>query len=113
MPEHLNRHHIVAAIDGERAYVDEKHGDDAPTLPKLLDLMQSHIDKARQAFGDNRPAHEVEAMHEIRKAVSNGVLAMELYGAPRRGEPLPVEPKGDGPDPAGAQGEPGQGGEVG
>lgn len=86
-----NRSTVYYAIDGERDYQDSKLGnsrrektEDNRELGSLILFMDVYVEKAKAAFAGPHPEGKEEALHQIRKVAALGVLAMELYGAPRR-----------------------------
>lgn len=75
------------AIDGERAYQDNRSGnsaraktEDNRSLGDLILLTDVYVGKAKAAFAGPHPTGKVEALNQLRKVAALGVLAMELHG---------------------------------
>ena len=78
---------VYDAIDGERAYQDNRAGnsarektDDNRSLGDLILLMDVYVGKAKTAFAGPHPAGKQEALHAVRKVSALGVLASERHG---------------------------------
>jgi len=87
MPRPQLRETIYEAIDGERAYQDNRGGNaarpkvnDNRSLGDIILLMDVYVDKAKQAFAGPHPPGRRDALHAIRKVIALGVLAKELHG---------------------------------
>lgn len=81
------REKVYEALDGERAYQDNRNGNaarpkinDNRALGDLILLMDVYVGKAKAAFAGPHPAGRTEALHAIRKVAALGVLAKELHG---------------------------------
>lgn len=81
------REKIFEAIDGERAYQDNRNGNaarpkvnDNRSLGDLILLMDVYVGKAKAAFAGPHPPGRADALHAIRKVIALGVLAKELHG---------------------------------
>lgn len=75
------------AIDGERAYQENRAGnsartkvDDNRSLGDLILLTDVYVGKAKAGFAGPHPAGKIEALNQIRKVAALAVLIMELHG---------------------------------
>lgn len=75
------------AIDGERAYQDNRGGNSARpkindnrSLGDLILLQDVYVNKAKAAFAGPHPQGRTEALEAVRKVAALGVLIMELHG---------------------------------
>lgn len=77
---------VLAAIDGERAYQEQKWPGHTHTTSEWLLIIEKLCVDARRAWvtghGDNH------ALHEIRQITATGVACLEQCGAPKRGDPV-------------------------
>lgn len=87
MDRSLLRETVYKAIDGERAYQDNRQGNAARTkvednrsLGDLILLTDVYVGKAKAAFAGPHPAGRDEALEILRKVAGLSVLAMELHG---------------------------------
>jgi len=72
------REEVYAAVDKERRYQDEKHGDENRDLGSLILLTDAYLDKTKAAFA--RPAGRHKALDYLRKVTALAVLAQEKHG---------------------------------
>lgn len=86
------RKEVYEAIDGERDYQDAMAGNSARAKIEdnrdqgsLILLMEHYLNKVRTAHAGPNSLGNPAVFTEIRKVVALGVMAMEKYGAPKRG----------------------------
>lgn len=78
------REKVYEALDGERAYQDNRPvaKGEQPTrsLGELILLQDIYVAKAKAAYAGKFPAAKIEALHAVRKVTALGVLIAELHG---------------------------------
>lgn len=87
MERNTLRETVYKALDGERAYQDNRQGnasrtkiEDNRSLGDLILLSDVYVGKAKAAFAGAHPAGKIEALDAVRKVAALGVLIMELHG---------------------------------
>lgn len=82
---------VYEAIESERDYQDRKWGgigEHPHEVGAWILLMQSHLDRAREAWAGAN--NDREAMIALRKVLAIGVACAEQHGMPGRSKSQPV-----------------------
>jgi len=78
------RSNIFKAIDREREFQESKWGKNPHGVPGWLQIMESELNEAKQAWVKGSGDHE--ALKEILQVISVGVAALEQHGYVEREE---------------------------
>jgi hypothetical protein len=81
MPK-VTRQDVYAAIDSERAYQQDKWGDNPHEFDAWILYMEDYLEEARRLA--SRSNDIGPALAAIRKVTALGVVCMEQHGAPQR-----------------------------
>jgi hypothetical protein len=97
MPDNSKRMHVYVALNAERDYQDQKHGDHTQTHHKhtpmeWVAIMEHYLNEAKAAFTSGKPTADSDTMDAIRKVTASGVCCMEQNGVVYRED---SEPKCD------------------
>lgn len=84
MKDEAYRMHVYVAINGERDYQDEKHGNHRHTMPEWITIIEGILGKAKAHFAGGKPDCEVAMRHEMRKVAASAVACMEQNGIEHR-----------------------------
>lgn len=76
------KNEVIAAIESERSYQDQKWPDHKHSVGEWLLIMEKCLNDAKFKWVTEKG--DVSALNEIRQVVAVGVAAMEQCGAPMR-----------------------------